>query len=79
LKTSIDPAKCRTKSSCIAKLTDNDISKKVIFPYESFNFDELKAACRAKDASGEGDADALQKRLKGIDLELRGKQMQGIE
>lgn len=50
----------------------------VILPYESFTLDELKAAGRPKDASDQGDADALQKRLKGIDLEIRAKQMQGI-
>jgi hypothetical protein len=38
--------------------------------------DELKSFCRAKARSDEGEADALQKRLKGID---RAKQMQGIE
>jgi hypothetical protein len=53
----IDPAKCRTKACYIIKLTAIDISKKVIFPYEALTLDELKAACRAKDASDQGDAD----------------------
>jgi hypothetical protein len=79
IKRATDPAKCRTKASSIAKLTDNDISKKVVFPYESFSLDELKSCCRAKARSDEGEADVLQKRLKGIDLEIRAKQMQGIE
>lgn len=46
--------------------------------YNEVTLDELKAACRAKDASDQGDADALPKQLKEIDLEIRAKQMQGI-
>ena len=51
----------KMRQSCFQTSADFDISKKVIFPYESFTLDELKSACRAKDASDQGDADALQK------------------